>query len=444
MWDAETGSPISEPLNYGGGDVLSAYFSPDGKKVITAWFGGGVTVWEIGPLQGAIPVWLPKFVEALSGQIFSKAGALEVSDADRAKIMGELRKELTAAPDNDEWTVLGRWFLGDLKTRTISPFSKITVPQCIEACVRESTEVSLDDAERMAQDNEKYMRLISLARSGRQQRTNALDLVSQGRLAEAEAPFREWLKELRVVLASDDPALADGLANLADNLISQNKYSDAENPARECLAIREKHLPGNWRMFNAKAILGMSLLGQRKYDEAEPLLLAAYRGLNNPTTFTPTDIHPPLKETFQSLIQLYEASGQPQKAIELRAQKMAEIEAVQLDEAECFRQAAESGETEALNSLAWLLATSPSEKVRDGGRAVAFAEKAVAETNHKNDAYIDTLAAAYAEAGRFEQAIAVEKEAIALTKDAEWKGQFMTRLKLYESGGAYHEDIGTD
>src|SRR5262249_54884258 len=48
---------------------------------------------------------------------------------------------------------------------------------------------------------------------------------------------------------------------------------------RECLAIREKQMPNDFRAFNARALVGQALLLQQKYAEAEPLLLEGYEGL---------------------------------------------------------------------------------------------------------------------------------------------------------------------
>ena len=104
-----------------------------------------------------------------------------------------------------------------------------------------------------------------------------------------------------------------------------------------------------------------------------------------------------------------------------------------------FRRAADSGGNLDLNNLAWLLATSSSSELRDGTSAVVFAEKAVAATNRKSSIFLDTLAAAYAEASQFDQAVSTQKEAIALLQDEEQKKDFSTRLKLYESNSPYHE-----
>ena len=66
-----------------------------------------------------------------------------------------------------------------------------------------------------------------------------------------------------------------------------------------------------------------------------------------------------------------------------------------------------------LNRLAWLLATSPEDSVRNGPRAVELAERAVSITGRQDIMSLETLSAAYAEAGRFEDAVRVAREALA-------------------------------
>ena len=65
-----------------------------------------------------------------------------------------------------------------------------------------------------------------------------------------------------------------------------------------------------------------------------------------------------------------------------------------------------------LDELAWLLATYPDSKSRDGSEAVRLAERACALTERRIPALLDTLAAAYAEGGDFPRAISVAEEAL--------------------------------
>ena len=65
-----------------------------------------------------------------------------------------------------------------------------------------------------------------------------------------------------------------------------------------------------------------------------------------------------------------------------------------------------------LDELAWLLATYPDSKSRDGTEAVRLAERACALTERRIPALLNTLAAAYAEAGDFPRAIAAAEEAL--------------------------------
>jgi tetratricopeptide (TPR) repeat protein len=65
----------------------------------------------------------------------------------------------------------------------------------------------------------------------------------------------------------------------------------------------------------------------------------------------------------------------------------------------------------ALNETAWLLATSPEPALRRGAEAVQWAERAVRLTGAEEPEILATLAAAYAEAGRFDKAVEVETRA---------------------------------
>ncbi|MEE9294379.1 MAG: tetratricopeptide repeat protein [Phycisphaerae bacterium] len=87
-----------------------------------------------------------------------------------------------------------------------------------------------------------------------------------------------------------------------------------------------------------------------------------------------------------------------------------------------------------LNGAAWILATHPDPNIREANRAILLAERAARLTKHEDPRILDTLAAAYAAAGRFERAEASARAALALispTKDEETADRIRRRLDLY-------------
>ena len=90
----------------------------------------------------------------------------------------------------------------------------------------------------------------------------------------------------------------------------------------------------------------------------------------------------------------------------------------------------------ACNAASWFRATCKEAKYRDGKQAVALADKVCRRTDWKNSGSIDTLAAAHAEAGNFDEAVRWEKRAIEFAPPAS-KKEMAERLALYESHKPY-------
>jgi protein O-mannosyl-transferase len=100
--------------------------------------------------------------------------------------------------------------------------------------------------------------------------------------------------------------------------------------------------------------------------------------------------------------------------------------------------------TEALNNLAWIMAANCDPAIRNGPQAVEYAERACQLTQFKQTTMVGTLAAAYAEAGRFKDAVATAEKACALaTQNGEQALLDTNRrlLDLYRTGQPYHEPI---
>src|SRR5262249_45345271 len=98
----------------------------------------------------------------------------------------------------------------------------------------------------------------------------------------------------------------------------------------------------------------------------------------------------------------------------------------------------------ALNNLAWLLATHPDTQIRNGSEAVQMGERAVSITKAREPMFLGTLAAAYAEAGRFDDAIKTGEKARDLAKSRGMK-ELADRneqlLREYKSGKPHREPL---
>ena len=109
-----------------------------------------------------------------------------------------------------------------------------------------------------------------------------------------------------------------------------------------------------------------------------------------------------------------------------------------LDYAEAYR--IDPNYVPAYKDHAWLLATCPVDAVRNGKLAVELATKAVQPGGDKNGTYCDTLAAAHAEAGQFDEAVRWEKTALEDMAFAQPHGDAARqRLELYTQKKPYRE-----
>ncbi len=188
-------------------------------------------------------------------------------------------------------------------------------------------------------------------------------------------------------------------------LAAEGRNPEAEAHLREALRLKEP-------VAKAHLDLGSILCSQGRFDEGVPHLERAIA------------INPELPAAHANLGEAYGALGR---------------------RAEAARQFAMAVEREPnrpflLNRLGWLLATSPEDDVRDGARAVEVGERAVRLTAGQDPGSLDTLAAAYAEAGRFDEAAATAREAMEVAgRRGRPDRALWDRLALYASGRRFRE-----
>jgi hypothetical protein len=158
-------------------------------------------------------------------------------------------------------------------------------------------------------------------------------LISMNRLASAlqEAKqhdhalllWRDLLALQARKLPADHADRAGTLAGLGRCLLQVSKPAEAEPLLREALTIRQKKQPDAWTTFHTQSLLGGSLLAQKKYADAEPLLLAGYEGMDKRQAKIYFPDKPLLAEALERVIQLYDATGKEDQAEQWRQKRAA-------------------------------------------------------------------------------------------------------------------------
>jgi tetratricopeptide (TPR) repeat protein len=100
----------------------------------------------------------------------------------------------------------------------------------------------------------------------------------------------------------------------------------------------------------------------------------------------------------------------------------------------------------AANNLAWLFATYPDPQIRNGPEAIRLATQICRDTQFQQATYLDTLAAAYAESGRFSDAVATAHRALERAESGRHTAmahEIRVRIKLYEQRSAYRDPLDT-
>ena len=190
-------------------------------------------------------------------------------------------------------------------------------------------------------------------------------------------------------------------------LASQGRFKDAKHHFLEALRIQPTHAD-TLRNF------GIMLTDAGEFDEARRYLSDAVR------------VNPRNADVYASLGLVLDSKGSTEQAIAYYR--------------ECLRLL--PAQVDACNNLAWILATRPESKFRDGAEAVRLAERACEATGYKEPMLIGTLAAAYAEAGRTSDAVSSADKAISLAETVGQQGvaeRNRQLIEVYRSGKPYHE-----
>ncbi len=222
---------------------------------------------------------------------------------------------------------------------------------------------------------------------------------SQGKTEQAVAHFAGAVR--------DNPGNVKARCGLGYIFCVQGKFDEAAAQYEAVLHFEPDSAKANFGLAEVK-------MRQRRPEEAMQHYFAALQS------------NPNIAEAHYQLAALFSSRRDTSSAISHLA------EAVRL----------EPEWTLALNNLAWILATQPEAKLRNGSEATRLAARAVSLTRRSNPNTLDTLAAAYAETGRFSDAVEIAESAI---QKAEASGhtnlvaEIESHLKFYQSQRAYRE-----
>ncbi len=261
------------------------------------------------------------------------------------------------------------------------------------------------------------------------------DLVKKGRVDEAIIQYQKAIR-LR-------PDYADAHYNLGTVLGKKGQIDEAISQLQEAVHLKPDYA-------EAHNNLGVALGKKGQIDEAISQYQEAIR-------LKPdyADAHYNLQNALVKKDQTDEAIAQFQKVLEFQPNNApAQINLAnllsrmgRLDEAILhYRRALEicPGDAGLLNNLAWIRAANAEARFRDGPEAVRLAEWACQVTEYKQPMIMGTLAAAYAEAGRFDEAVAMAERAhdmaLALGKK-EVADKNEELLQLYKARQPYHEPV---
>ena len=258
-------------------------------------------------------------------------------------------------------------------------------------------------------------------------------LMATGRIAEA---IPRYEKALEI-----NPENAEALANLGAAFAQSGRLNEGILRLERAVALDPEFL-------GARANLGMALLQKGEPGQAAPHLEKAVA------------LDPRSAPLQSSLGLALLGEGKPEEAI-LRFRKAIALAPNSVEAHVSLATALhQAGRTAAaleewrlvlravpddvgvLAQAAWALATSPTASVRNGAEAVTLAERAVRLTGGREPSVLDALAAAYAEAGRFPDAVRTAERALELARQQGNPALAVAvdgRLATYRAGGAWRE-----
>jgi serine/threonine protein kinase len=152
------------------------------------------------------------------------------------------------------------------------------------------------------------------------QRNLASIYLKLGRHDDGLRIVEENLRRERERLSKDDPRLADVLTDIAQTLLDSGQSTVAESHVRECLTIYDAADIDDWRLFEARSMLGEALADQKLFAQAESLLIQGYEGMKAEGQRLPGPTPQDLRAAAQRLVNFYKTIGKSDDASRWQAE----------------------------------------------------------------------------------------------------------------------------
>lgn len=249
---------------------------------------------------------------------------------------------------------------------------------------------------------------------------DAIDYVTRGRayldLNRYEDAHGDFSKAIQL-----NPKQATAYFFRADGLLRQERLEEAVADFTRAIELGS-HQEVDFPLADAYLFRGSAVMALGRLDQAAADLSLAI-GHREPTEAA---------DDYRLRAECHEA--QERKAAAQYDRQIADL----LDAA--HRQPADVA---SLRAAAMLLATCPLPEIRNGSHAVTLAKRACELAGGKDAACLDSLAAAYAEADDFGEAVRREQEAVRLAPDDSSRSQYQSRLEHYQAGKKYWSSPST-
>jgi Flp pilus assembly protein TadD len=344
------------------------------------------------------------FVKSRNGQLMRPDGQLYIVPA----AGGEARRMRCNTPLMNSWhsfSPTGRWMVFASKSR--SPYTQLFLTHLdehgndspailVEGTTAANRAANIPEFANIGMDG--MLRIDAPAAEFYELYDRAFDLTEQGRV---EAAVAEWTRAL--AMYPDD---AKANTNLGVLFLRQGRLDEAMGRFKVAIAADPK-------LASARDNLAVVLMHRGQVEAAIVQLQ------------TSLEINPDSTEARVNLGGAFLMQGRYADAL------------LQLREA----LSRDPERAPVLGNMAWILATCPDPRMRNGKEAVALAERAVSLTGGNDAMVLDTLGAAYAEAGRFAEASGAARRALALIGhgDRAMVDAINARLALYVKQKPFRE-----